>query len=117
MGADRSACGRLCDGIGKCVMAYVLHAAGAFKHRAMCLILVECRCCSRSHTDWQRFGLHRRLHQLHDAHGDEFVHCEFGGGRFLCDIVLSAADGRLGRNDDVVLWRDDVQGGAVFSGL
>lgn len=60
--------------------------------------------------------MHCRLHQLHDAHGDQYFHCQSGGGRLSGDPVLSATDGGVGRDDDLVLWRNDVQGGALLSG-
>lgn len=60
--------------------------------------------------------MHRRLHQLHDAHGDKHLHRQPSGGGFLCHSFLLAADGRLGCDINVVLGQGVVQGGELLSG-
>lgn len=64
----------------------------------------------------KRAGLHRGLHEPHDAHRDEHLHREPGRGGLFRDPVLPAADRRLGRDRNVVHGQGHVQGRHLLSG-
>lgn len=60
--------------------------------------------------------MHSRVHESHDAHGDQHLHREPGGGRLLCHPVLSAGDSAVGRDRDLVHGQINVQGTHLFPG-
>ena len=78
--------------------------------------VVHCLTLSSYPAGGQRTSLHSRLHESHDAHGDQHLHREPGGGGLLCDSLLSASHRVVGRHGDVVHGESHVQGPHLLPG-
>lgn len=64
----------------------------------------------------QRFGVRIRLPQSHDEDRDQLLHRESRCGGFLGHSDMLAADGAVGRDEDVVLWQRHLQTCVVHAG-
>ncbi|GIX89265.1 hypothetical protein CEXT_69771 [Caerostris extrusa] len=88
---------------------YIIHALRMDAHQFAC-------CGLRGWTCWKCFSMRLCVQEPHHAHCDQLLHRESCSGRFLGYFGLPSTDSSLGRDGNLVLWKNHMQTGTLFAG-